>query len=156
MRVREFIRKSDIAHQLPPEILLKDGGICARHLSRNQVLMHYGETDKERLAMKFQDYQELAADPKKAKALQTWINNAAAEDSAIGQVFNNKDSTRYMATLTSFGDHFMHEEVFSVRWIRDNIHTVTGGVSRYLLSKSSNCDKLYRLWSSSLNAWATY
>jgi hypothetical protein len=80
--------------------------------------------------MLFQDYLEVrqeSEDKKDPDLLDKWIAKVAPK-STTSQVWRNADSLRFMELLSACGNHFVQAEIFSIKWIKDNLHTHSGGV----------------------------
>jgi hypothetical protein len=113
--------------------MLRNGAQGACHLSRNVSLFMNVESDKEAVTMLLEDYMYIKHQSKKSPKviqgdLQAWITSISTS-SQVTQVWNNRDSTRLMEIFHAFGEHFRHADVISTKWMRDNIHTNSGGVS---------------------------
>jgi hypothetical protein len=107
------------------------------------------ESDKERLSQKFQDYLHFEADTLHPTKLKGFLTDCAVANSQLGQVLNNTDSVRFMKLLVTFKQYYLHDAIFSVKWIRENIHVPTGGVSNVLHITRVNVRTNGRLSSSS-------
>lgn len=121
------------------EEILKDGLDIARQLSRNQGMKQYVEDDTERTAFKWEMYEaERIKCGDDTKAVAAYVRKMAKEDSVVGQVFNNKDSIRFMRALAQWGAYFKFSDIFTIRWIRENVHTTGGGVSKFAINWSAS------------------
>jgi len=87
------------------------------------------ESDKERLTQKFKDYLHFERVSDQPAQFKQFLTDCATANSQLGQVPNNVDSVWFMKLLSTFDNYYFHDPIFSVKWIRENIHRATGGVS---------------------------
>jgi hypothetical protein len=111
------------------EPLLKDSAAGARHLSDNDIVLHYDAGPAERLERLFERYLT-EAERRTAKDLATWLSGEArAKNSKIAQIFNHAESRQYLKALMEFSPHFMIEEFYSMGFCTDFLQCSAGGVS---------------------------
>jgi hypothetical protein len=62
--------------------------------------------------------------------LRDWLRKLAQDTkkSVLGQIINHAESQRYLFTLDAFELHFDYLPVYSISWVKTNLHHIGGGV----------------------------
>jgi hypothetical protein len=116
--------------------LLQNGRDACVLLSRNTELVHYGETDVERIRV-FMTQIMNEPDASKHAAIR---ETAAAGNAKLGELMKNTGSFAVLKTFIQFHGHFLGPDGLSVNWLNDRLVEVSGGVS-FMFLQSSSCHK---------------
>jgi hypothetical protein len=113
------------------DLMRANGEQLARHISRNEVIKHFPEDDREELVMQLHEFLARSRPGASQAELESWLRKLGADSkkSALGQIMNHRETRAFLITLDEFGDFFHYDPVFSLRWVKSNIHNVGGGVS---------------------------
>lgn len=110
--------------------MLGDGARLALHVSRNEEITHLGEDDREGTVMTIREYLMLSAKGPLAPEVVAWLKKLGQmANSTIGQIMNHEETRKYLLNLHKFDPIFGSQQVFSARWVKKNLHNVSGGVS---------------------------
>ena len=105
--------------------LLQDGQDACVQLSRNTELVHYGESDGERLRLYMNQIIKESDTSKHAK-----IREMSGQGNAkVRQLMKGNGSFLVLNCLTRFGQHFIGPSGLSATWLVDQLFGVSGGVS---------------------------
>lgn len=116
--------------------MLADGGELALQLSRNELIRHFAEDEKEGLVMYVRTYMsKLGPDGVLSPAGKDWLRTLGGEaKSAIAQIMNHTETQRYLLNLEELRPHFAYQTIYSTTWVKANLHNVSGGVSPLSIS----------------------
>jgi hypothetical protein len=104
--------------------LLQDGEDACVYLSSNLDLIHYGETDVERLRLYLNQLIH-EPDENKRKAIR---DAAGAGSSKVAQLIKSTGSFAVLKLLMNFGQHIVGPSGLSAAWLHDRLLGVSGGV----------------------------
>jgi hypothetical protein len=106
--------------------MLANGEELANHISRNEFEFRYVETEAEGLRMELKEYLNAEVDEEKR---DRYLKKVSIGSSLLGQIMNHRETRNYLIGLSTLGEHFQHREVFDSKWIKENLHSIGGGVS---------------------------
>lgn len=113
--------------------LLADGNELANHLSRNNTLHDYKETDEESLIRELKKvkdmYDTLPEDKRDALAINMLedIHNTAEKNSCLQKVlYHDRLCLFLMMRLLVLRPHIRHQHKFSVTWLSKSIDVCMG------------------------------
>jgi hypothetical protein len=111
--------------------VLKNDELAAHYLSRNMDVFKNVEDDSQKTLRLFKEYTTLAARSGGAAGMKKWVENVGKGDQFALQVFQCTDDVRYFNILNMFGDTYHHSTAFSIKFVRQNLHGLSGGVSEF-------------------------
>lgn len=106
--------------------MLANGEELANHISRNEFEFQYVETEAEGLCMELKEYLNTEGDEEKRRR---YLKKVGSKSSVVGQIMNHRETRNYLIGINSLGAHFEHREVFDSKWVKENMHSIGGGVS---------------------------
>jgi hypothetical protein len=129
-----YPRSTAVTNEHSPDILLKKDKSLARHLSRNQALHVYAETQEEQLVSTVRDMHDAFACGNEEDALKMLeaarTRPGKAKDSKLVKVLHNdRLMLCLMHDLLPMGEHFRARQEITVRWLADTAINVNMGVS---------------------------
>ena len=117
--------------------LLQDGQDACVHLSRNTELVHYGETDVERIRVFM---TQIINEPDTSKHVGI-RDKAGVGNPKLKELMKGTGSFAALKTIIQFrGGHFLGSSGLSANWLSDKLLDVSGGVS-FMFLHSSSCLK---------------
>jgi hypothetical protein len=117
--------------------LLQNGRDACVHLSRNTELVHYGETDVERIRV----FMTQVIDEPDASKHAAIRETAGVGNLKLKDLMKGTGSFAVLKTIIQFrGGHFLGPSGLSANWLHDKLLDVSGGVS-FMSLQSSSCLK---------------
>ncbi|KAF8872026.1 hypothetical protein BD779DRAFT_1679979 [Infundibulicybe gibba] len=127
IRELENQRRAAIYSRDVVEVMVRNGGLLALHISRNTTVQQYHETDEEKLVMLIRGY--VARSPEGPDSQPMWVARMGNKSSALRQIFHHKETLQYLLSLHEFGHIFHYKKCLNSKWIKANMHSIGGGVS---------------------------
>lgn len=92
------------------------------------------EDDAQKTLRLFKEYTAVAAKSGGLGGMKRWIKNIGKGDQFALQVFQCADDLRFFMILNMFGDIYHNVLIFSIKFVRQNLHGLSGGVSPCVLN----------------------
>jgi hypothetical protein len=115
--------------KLSTDIMLTNDELPAHYLARNMEVVKNVEDDSQKTLRVFKEYSTLVARIGGSGGMKKWIENLGKGDQNALQVFQCKNDLRFLTILNMFGEAFHNKPEFSVKYVRENLHGLSGGVS---------------------------
>jgi hypothetical protein len=111
--------------------MLARGQELAYHISRNEEIKHFPEDEREGLVMYVKALKSKQRPDADVEEAREWLRKLAqdAKKSVLGQIMNHAETQQYLLTLDSLEPHFDYLPVYSISWVKANLHHIGGGVS---------------------------
>jgi hypothetical protein len=90
------------------------------------------EDDAQKTLRLFKEYTTLAARIGGSAGMKKWVDGIGKGDQHALQVFQCVDDLRFFGILNMFGDTFHNLSIFSMKFVRQTLHALSGVVSRML------------------------
>ena len=116
---------------------MKNDELAAHYLARNMEVFKNVEDDPQKTLQIYRDYTTLAARSGGPAGMKKWVEKAARGDQFALQVFQCADDLRFFDVLNMFGDTYHNTATFAIKFVRSNLHGLSGGVS---------CDAAYPVY----------
>jgi hypothetical protein len=112
--------------------VLKYDELPVHYLARNMEVVKNVEGDSQKTLRLFKEYTTLAAKTGGSAGVKKWVENLAKGNQHALQVFQCATDLRFFTILNIFGNAFHNKPVFSVKYVRQHLHGLCGGVSFFL------------------------
>lgn len=104
-------------------------GDLGSYISRNETITHHAEDDKEKLVRLIREYRDLVLRGDEGQVAGWLSEQGSDKNSVLGQIMNHIETREHLLLLAEFPLHFPYKKIYSMRWVKDNLHNIGGGVS---------------------------
>jgi hypothetical protein len=89
------------------------------------------EDDAQKTLRLFKEYSTMEARSGGSAVVKKWVERIGKGDQHALQVFQCENDLRFFTIVNMFGEVFHNTPVFSIKYVRQNLHGLSGGVSLF-------------------------